>query len=356
VQSILCTGLAGALLFSHFRTVGGVGGGDLLLIYWTLKLPAIGARMARLAQQYPTQRNVLNRMLEPLGAPEAEVGDARHVAEAAPQGSGPLGLELRGGAVLAGGHEILREVDLRIEPGEHVAIVGVSGAGKSSLLGLLLGWHRLSAGSLLLDGTQANAAEIAALRRSTAWVDPAVQIWNRSLLENLEYASDGPDRQRMGQAIQAAELRPVIDKLPKGLQAALGEGGALISGGEGQRVRLARALLTPGVRLVLLDEPFRGLGRDQRRRLLRDARTWWKRATLLCVTHDVGETLGFPRVLVVEDGKIVEDGAPADLAGRASRYRDLLSAEARLAQSVWRASTWRRLSLIDGKVEELGAP
>ncbi len=82
-------------------------------------------------------------------------------------------------------------------------------------------------------------------------------------------------------------------------------------------MRLGRALLRPGARLVILDEPFRGLDREQRRELLARARRLWRGATLLCVTHDVGETLGFERVLVVEDGRIVEDGPPERLAARA---------------------------------------
>ena len=116
--------------------------------------------------------------------------------------------------------------------------------------------------------------------------------------------------------IEAADLRDLLEKLPDGLQTRLGEGGALVSGGEGQRVRLGRGLLRPGVRLVILDEPFRGLDRERRRELLARARRWWRAATVLCITHDVGETQGFGRVLVVDGGQIVEDGAPADLAAQ----------------------------------------
>src|SRR5439155_19621964 len=129
----------------------------------------------------------------------------------------------------------------------------------------------------------------------------------------------------MAQAIEAADLHGVLERLPDGLQTPLGEGGALVSGGEGQRVRFGRALLRPGVRLAILDEPFRGLDREKRRTLLARARDAWRGATLLCITHDVGETLGFERVVVVEGGRVVEDAAPAELAARAgSRYRALL--------------------------------
>ena len=128
--------------------------------------------------------------------------------------------------------------------------------------------------------------------------------------------------------MDAAGLRNVVRRLPQGLQTPLGEGGALVSGGEGQRVRFARAWLRRDARLVVLDEPFRGLDRERRRALLAEALRAWRDTTLLCVTHDVAETAGFDRVLVVDDGAIVEDGTPAELAARpVSRYARLLAAE-----------------------------
>ncbi len=355
VQALVCTGLAGALLISHFRESGQVSGSDLLLIFWTLKLPATGARIAGLAHQYPAQRNVLLRLLEPLNAPE-EIEAEPLVKSATVRRASGVGIEIESAMVLAGGHEILRNVSLKIAPGEHVAIVGVSGAGKSSLLAVLLGWHRLAQGQLHVDGVPLSARAIEALRRECAWVDPAVQIWNRSLLDNLTYAADGDAIDRVGDVIDAAKLRGVAQKLPLGLQTLLGEGGGRLSGGEGQRVRLGRALLSPNTRLALLDEPFRGMDRSQRHILLNEARQWWKDVTLLCVTHDVGETLSFQRVLVIEDGQIVEDGVPAKLAAAKSRYRDLLEAETAVANQIWRGDYWRRINMTEGRIEDEGLP
>ena len=154
-------------------------------------------------------------------------------------------------------------------------------------------------------------------------------------------------------AIEAADLRSVLEKLPDGLQTRLGEGGALVSGGEGQRVRLGRALIRQDVRLVILDEPFRGLDREKRRDLLARARQLWRQATLLCITHDLGETLGFERVIVIDGGHIVEDGAPAELLRRpGSRYHSLLKAEEAVARNLWSKGEWRHWWLEDGKLEE----
>jgi ATP-binding cassette subfamily B protein len=354
VQALACVSLGAWLLADHFGRSANVSGADLLLVYWTLKLPAIGQSLAMLAQQVPAQRNVLARLAEPLSAP-VEAAAAEPATAPPPQGvARATAVDIEQGSVVVAGHEVLHGLNLSIAAGEHVAIVGASGAGKSTLLGLLLGWHRLAEGTLRLDGAPAADGRLQALRGATAWVDPAVQVWNRPFLDNLLYACGEDCSADLGPVLDAASLRGVLQKLPAGLQTCLGEGGAALAGGEGQRVRLARALMQRNVRLALLDEPFRGLDRGQRERLLREARAWWRDATLLCVTHDVAETLGFDRVLVIEDGRVAEDGAPSQLARTASRYRDLLEAEASVRERVWQDPAWRRLRVREGAVEACG--
>jgi ABC-type bacteriocin/lantibiotic exporter with double-glycine peptidase domain len=350
LQMLLCVIFGTWLLIAHFTRSPNVSGADLLLVYWTLKLPAIGQSLANLAQQYPALRNVLVRLVEPLNAASETPDGAPQEAPAPIRTTAPAGVAIavQGGSVLAAGHTILEELEVSIAPGEHVAVVGSSGAGKSSLLGLLLGWHRLATGRLTLDGTPATGADIERLRRAAAWVDPAIQLWNRPFLDNLLYATDDTALDQVGPVLDAARLRSVLQKLPAGLQTYLGEGGALLSGGEGQRVRLARAFLQRDVRLALLDEPFRGLDRTQRHELLAEARQWWKHATLLCVTHDVAETQSFDRVLVVEGGRIVEDGRPGELARQASRYREMLQAEEDVRARLWQDPRWRRIRVENG--------
>jgi len=226
--------------------------------------------------------------------------------------------------------------------------VGASGAGKSSLAGLLLGWHRPASGRVLVDGIELDDSRLGQLRPHTAWVDPAVQLWNRPLLENLLY---GNGCASVDDAIEAAELPPVIERLPNGLGTPLGEGGGLVSGGEGQRVRFARALLRPGVKLAILDEPFRGLDFEQRHQLLGRAREAWGNATLLAISHDIREAMTFQRVLVLEDGRIVEDGDPRELSSNPeSRFHTMLKAECAIQDEFWNGAEWRRLSLKNGQL------
>jgi ABC-type bacteriocin/lantibiotic exporter with double-glycine peptidase domain len=365
LQGLTGFGLAAWLMLSHISRAGETGGA-LLLVYWALNLPGLGEEIAQVARQYPSYRNVTLRLLEPIGALEDKAAATDAVStmplasaagELEPSDiqsvhlSGGAAIELANVSVHAAGHTILEEINLKIAPGDHVAIVGPSGAGKSSLLGLLLGWYRPAEGSVLVNGAALEGAHLDHLRKDTAWIDPAVQLWNRSLFSNLCYGN--PDGVPTANLLEQSELRQLLEKLPDGLQTELGESGGLVSGGEGQRVRLGRALMRQKVRLALLDEPFRGLDRHQRRELLSRARRHWQNTTLLCVTHDVAETLGFPRALVVENGRIVEDGNPGELARKTnSRYRALLEAEESVREGSWSSGHWRHLRLEDGRLVE----
>jgi ATP-binding cassette subfamily B protein len=249
---------------------------------------------------------------------------------------------------------ILQNISFDVQPGNHVAIIGPSGAGKSSLVGLLLGWLLPAEGELCVDGVPLEGSALEELRHATVWVDPGVQIWNRSLIKNLRYGTNRSDERAFERVIRQTELGDVIAKLPQGIHTRLGESGGLVSGGEGQRVRLARGMLKPEARLVILDEPFRGLDRYQRQTLITRARSLWRQATLLCITHDVQETRTFDRVLIMDHGQIVEDGVPDALAANPeSYYNKILDAEEALHRELWGAEFWRSWLMRNGHVESV---
>jgi ATP-binding cassette subfamily B protein len=355
LQSAFAFGLTGWLFFSYYARAGEPGAA-LLLLYWAVNLPAHGQALALALRNIPPQRNVALRLVEPLGAMEEEDAGERPTASAVAPADG-VAVRFEDVLVKAGGHTILEDVSLAVAPGEQVAIVGASGAGKSSLVGLLLGWHKPAAGKVLVDGEPLGGAALDAVRASTAWLDPAVQIWNRSLLDNLVYGAPAGSEGAVGEIVEHAELASVLETLPDGMATSLGEGGGLVSGGEGQRVRFGRASLRRDARLVILDEPFRGLDRERRRALLARARQWWKRATFLCITHDVGETRDFERVIVVDQGRIIEDGPGRELAADpASRYGAMLRAEAELQHGAWTSTDWHRIQLRGGVIHEGAEP
>lgn len=405
---LLLTVLAVALLLGHLARHGS-DGGVLLLFYWTMCLCELGPALARTtAARYPPLRSTFLRLLEPLAASDdpalaragspgyspaargrcrpgqevvaparARAGSGEEARRSAPTpASAPApapapalataGASLRYAAVSVrmAGQAVLDNVDFTVAPGEHVAIVGPSGAGKSTLLGLLLGWAAPAAGRLLVDGEPLSGEALAQLQRGTAWVDPAVRLWSGTLLANLCYGvppleqsarpaghAAGLPPGMIGRAIRQAGLVDLLAALPAGLQSDLGDGGCLLSAGEGQRLRFARAALARQVRLAILDEPFRGLDRAHRRHLLALTRRLWAGATLLCATHDLAETRDFDRVVVLDGGRLVEDASPAVLAARpGSLYGSLLAAEEAVRRRLGADPTWRCLRLAAGRL------
>ncbi len=366
VSALLYAAFSVIILF-NFVMSGGAMTNVLLLFYWTLNLPVLAQFLFAWLEQYPLVRNHTLRLLEPLGAPDetsqlvnqatghrAEEQFNRPITQSPNHPTTGVEIAMDQVVVQAGGHTILSDINLSIKPGEHIAILGPSGAGKSTLVGILLGWHKPTEGRARVDGALLDGERLRALRREIAWIDPAVQLWNRSLIANLQYGTlraDGDDS--VGNTLEVADLYAILERLPNGMQTALGENGGLVSGGEGQRVRLGRALNKQNVRLAILDEPFRGLDRAARHALLVQARTHWRAATMLCVTHDVGEVETFDRVLVIENGRIVEGAAPAVLAKRRdSRYRAMLRAEEEVRRGLWQGADWRRLWIEEGELKE----
>lgn len=356
VQLVLSTSFTVWILFNYIQQHGELSNA-LILLYWSLRLPLLSVAISDLAQQYPLLRSRLLRLLEPLTTPE-EAQPPPSSTDATVATSPPLlaqvNVTFEHVSVHAGGHTILANISAQLAAGEHVAVVGPSGAGKSSLVGLLLGWHQAATGAVYINDAPLDGEKLYALRQATAWVDPSVQIWNRSMQDNLTYGTTmSPDAKELEQVLHCATLADLVASLPAGLHTLLGESGGLVSGGEGQRVRLGRAMLRPDVKLVILDEPFRGLERATRQLLLQHVRALWREATLLFISHDVGDTQTFDRVWVIEAGQLCEDDAPSCLAAQPeSRYAQLLAAEQVVHQAFRDNEEWRQLQLVRGQICE----
>ena len=352
LQWLIGFGLAAAVVLLHVSQQG-VGAGVLLLAYWILKLPGLGDRIVLEFQRLPYFRSLSVRLLEPLDArEEADLPKTKSEARTPSPASAAVAIEFRRVSIHAGGRTILKDVDLRLDAGQHLAVIGPSGAGKSTLLGALLGWTRPEEGEILVDDVPLHGERLARLREDAVWIDPSVQLWNRSLIDNLRYGASSP--LSLDETLWEARLEELLETLPEGLDTRLGEGGGLVSGGEGQRIRFGRGLGRAEARMVILDEPFRGLGTDVRRALVSKARERWCDATLLCAMHDLEVAREFDLVAVVEAGKIREVGTPADLeARRDSRFRQLLTAHEELQSTLWQADRWRRLRISEGRLEEL---
>ena len=371
MQSSVGTFSAVWILFSYLKG-GGEAGGVLLLLYWVMKLPVLGQALAGTFQQYSMHHNRILRLLEMRDSSEeaefwyhegvqtkdsasaCDADEAENIKESSSeQTPSGVSISMNDVEVHGGGHVLLRDITLKVDSGDHIAVVGPSGAGKSSFVGLLLGWHQPASGYVSVNNELLHGDCLSRLRKETAWVDPGVQLWNRSLEENLQYGTYGETGCSLSELMHLVDLSDVTDRLADDFSTLLGENGGLLSGGQGQRVRLGRALLRNNVRLVILDEPFRGLDRKKRREFLQRCRQYWRNATLFFVSHDIDEALGFNRVLVMDQGRIAEDGHPEHLvADTQSRYHALWQAERHIQQKLHGDHQWRHWVMDKGRLQE----
>jgi ABC-type bacteriocin/lantibiotic exporter with double-glycine peptidase domain len=348
MQDVLTYSIAAALIV-HTVNVQSLTALNILYVYWLLQMPTQAESLFMVIQQYPMVRNIILRLQEPLCSAEDEVEEAEgHISDECNKG---IHLQCKNASFSVEGEQVLRNVNLDIPASTHIAIVGASGAGKSTFISSLLGFAKLESGEVLINDKPLTPALVADVRRQSTWLDPQVYLFKNSIIDNVTYGSGHTGH--MGEVLDEANLWPLIEGLPDSIHTDCGEAGSQLSGGEGQRIRLARALNKPDVTLALLDEPFRGLDKPTRQKLMTTVRKKWEHITLVCVIHDVSEAMQFDHVAVFEDGKVAEQGDPKELMkNKEGALQRLLDHETAVASEWLNNENWRRVSVAEGKIKE----
>ena len=218
--------------------------------------------------------------------------------------------------------QALIDFNLTVEPGETVAIVGPSGAGKSTIFQLAERFYDPSAGTIRMDGVPLTQADPAEIRRRMALVPQEGILFAASARDNLRYGAWHADEEAIWQAARAANAEDFLRALPDGLDTFLGEGGARLSGGQRQRVAIARALLRDAP-ILLLDEATSALDAESER-LVQDAlENLMQHRTTLVIAHRLATVRAADRIVVMEDGRIVEQGDHASLTAEGGLYARL---------------------------------
>jgi ABC-type multidrug transport system fused ATPase/permease subunit len=248
-------------------------------------------------------------------------------AEPKPLPSGPLGLSFQGVHFAYGGEgDVLRGLDLEVEPGEIVAVCGPTGAGKTSLLNLLPRFYDPTGGRVLVGGVDTRDVAIAELRRDVALVTQRPVLFSVPLRENLTAGREDADWDDVLAACEAAGVDAFVDDLPDGYDTLIGERGVNLSGGQRQRVALARALVT-GARVVVLDDPLSAVDTLTERRLVSRLRPALEGRTVLVATQRLSTVEVADRAVVVVNGRIVESGKPAELVRAGGPFAELFGDE-----------------------------
>ena len=218
---------------------------------------------------------------------------------------------------------VLRDVTVEIRPGEIVAIVGRSGAGKSTMAQLIPRLYDPDSGVVLVDGVDLRRYTLASLRSQVSLVLQDTVLLSGTLDETIGYGVEAAAREHIEEAARRANAHDFIEALPDGYDTELGERGANLSGGQRQRIAIARAFVRRAPILVL-DEPTTGLDVHSTRLVVGALRTLMRGTTTIIISHDPALVRCADRVLLLEDGAIAEDGTHAQLMAAGGRYADLL--------------------------------
>ncbi|MDX1335016.1 MAG: lipid A export permease/ATP-binding protein MsbA, partial [Gammaproteobacteria bacterium] len=219
--------------------------------------------------------------------------------------------------------DVLSNVNLEISPGETVAFVGRSGSGKTTLVNLLTRFYDIERGEVLLDGANLQSYALDSLRNQFAYVGQDVTLFNDTIANNIAYARAGSaDIEEIREAARAAHALDFIEALPDGFETMVGENGVLLSGGQRQRLAIARALMKDAP-ILILDEATSALDTEAERHIQAALETLMQNRTTLVIAHRLSTVENADNIVVMQEGRIIEQGTHADLIGKGGQYARL---------------------------------
>jgi subfamily B ATP-binding cassette protein MsbA len=224
--------------------------------------------------------------------------------------------------VYASGAEALKRVDLFVPAGKTVAVVGASGAGKSTIMNLVPRFYAATAGAVRIDGADVRDVTLASLRSAIALVSQEVSLFDDTVRANIAYGRFGASEAEIVAASQAAAADDFVRALPDGYDTKVGEHGVKLSGGQRQRIAIARAMLK-NAPILLLDEATSSLDSESERQVQAALKALMRGRTTVVIAHRLSTVIDADLIYVIDDGRVVESGTHAELLRRDGFYARL---------------------------------
>ena len=323
-EIITALGTAAAVLFGAFQVLKGrMLPGDLVLVvgYLTNMYKPI-RQLAKLSTDFSKAMASAERISEILDI-EPEIVD---LPDALPAKGLTGEIVFRDVSFDYGdGRDVLRNVSFAVSPGQRLALVGVSGAGKSTIVSLILRLYEPQRGAILIDGRDIRQYRRTSLRRHIGLVLQQSILFGATIRENIAYGKPRATSQEIEAAARAANADEFIRELEHGYDTVIGERGATLSGGQRQRIAIARALIRDAP-ILILDEPMTGLDGESEGKVREALDRLTAGKTSVIVTHDLQSVADADQVLVLDGGSVVDRGTHAELVERSGRYRELYEA------------------------------
>lgn len=220
--------------------------------------------------------------------------------------------------------KLFEHFNLKIQPKQKVGLVGYSGAGKTTLINLLLRLYEIQNGEIAIDGQNINSVNRDSLINNIALIPQSPELFYRSLMDNIRYGDTAASDEDVYHAARLAKCHEFINQLPEGYQAMVGEKGVKLSGGQRQRIAIARAILK-NAPILVLDEATSALDSATEREIHDALQLVMKDKTVIVIAHRLSTIMAMDRILFFDDGKIVEDGTVAELQKKNGNFANLLT-------------------------------